>query len=199
MDTIHWAAENFHWEDQLGKRNSTVSLLWTMSAVGSGISRNLKSMWRNAGESHNFIYTRYCVDEMCPPTTDTNARLWHSNDLAIQWSAFYSLEYCTFLLMIRKWRLAEVVKLIIMWIILLASMTNWLDWSLQSTQQTNQLDKVRLLEVGIQSSTVRWQCKPCMNSCKKLLLLIDWIDYQYLGYPMFFRLTFLDVLIREKP
>lgn len=39
----------------------------------SGISRNLKSMWRNAGESHDFIYTRYCVDEMCPPTTDTNA------------------------------------------------------------------------------------------------------------------------------
>lgn len=81
----------------------------------SGISRNLKSMWRNAGESHNFIHTRYCVDEMCPPTTDTNARLWHSNDLAIQWSAFYSLDYCTFLLMIRTWRLAEVVKLIIMW------------------------------------------------------------------------------------
>lgn len=81
----------------------------------SGISRNLKSMWRNAGESHDFIYTRY---QLCWWNVSPDYRhqcKWHSNDLAIQWSAFYSLHYCTFLLMIRKWRLAEVVKLIIMW------------------------------------------------------------------------------------
>ena len=82
-------------------------------------------------------------------------------------------------------------------VILLASMTNWLDGSLQSTQQTNELDKVAGSRNPIIHSSMTMQ--PCMmNSCKKLLLLIDWIAYQYLGYPMFFGLTFLDVLIREK-